>query len=254
MLLRRVIEHVKAQNWTAVGIDFFIVVVGVFVGLQVSNWNDDRNDLIQEQNYLSRLHAEVIEAEASTAPAVTFRSAVQETLDGFLELLETGADTTRLSGQACTSIFFSHMYEDPFLTLPSIAELLGSGQLSILQDDDLRHLLATHAQRLEGSDRLIRGLQGDRVVMTSRHPDQIQLKPKIYDFFEDEIAFFASEIEDMAACDFNAMRNNPAFRNDIIDNTSRHGAYVDAFQLQFEHLQNIHIALDRVLRIDHEDS
>ncbi len=42
MLLRRVIEHVKAQNWTAVALDFVIVVVGVFIGIQVANWNDLR--------------------------------------------------------------------------------------------------------------------------------------------------------------------------------------------------------------------
>ena len=42
MLLRSVIEHVKAQNWLAITIDFLIVVIGVFVGIQVSNWNDDR--------------------------------------------------------------------------------------------------------------------------------------------------------------------------------------------------------------------
>lgn len=42
MLLRRMIEHVKAQNWTAVGLDFFIVVVGVFIGIQLGNWNDAR--------------------------------------------------------------------------------------------------------------------------------------------------------------------------------------------------------------------
>ena len=42
MLLRRIIEHVKAQNWFAVGIDFVIVVVGVFIGIQVANWNDAR--------------------------------------------------------------------------------------------------------------------------------------------------------------------------------------------------------------------
>lgn len=47
MILRRFIEHVKAQNWTAVALDFIIVVLGVFVGLQVSNWNDARsNDAI----------------------------------------------------------------------------------------------------------------------------------------------------------------------------------------------------------------
>ncbi|MBO6697184.1 MAG: hypothetical protein JJ931_17450 [Henriciella sp.] len=42
MLLRRITKHVKDQNWFAVGIDFFIVVFGVFIGIQVSNWNDVR--------------------------------------------------------------------------------------------------------------------------------------------------------------------------------------------------------------------
>ena len=40
MILRSVTQHVKDQNWFAVVLDFIIVVVGVFVGLQVSNWNE----------------------------------------------------------------------------------------------------------------------------------------------------------------------------------------------------------------------
>jgi hypothetical protein len=42
MLFRRVRDHVVHQNWTAIAIDFLIVVAGVFVGTQVSNWNSDR--------------------------------------------------------------------------------------------------------------------------------------------------------------------------------------------------------------------
>ena len=44
MRLRRINEHVKTQNWFAVGLDFVIVVVGVFIGIQVSNWNEARGD------------------------------------------------------------------------------------------------------------------------------------------------------------------------------------------------------------------
>lgn len=33
MIVRRVIEHVKAQNWTAVGIDFVSVGGGVVIGI-----------------------------------------------------------------------------------------------------------------------------------------------------------------------------------------------------------------------------
>jgi hypothetical protein len=42
MILRRVIAHFRKQEWTAIAIDFIIVVVGVFVGLQVNNWNEGR--------------------------------------------------------------------------------------------------------------------------------------------------------------------------------------------------------------------
>ena len=59
MLFRRVLQHVKDQNWTAVGIDFVIVVVGVFIGLQVANWNDARSDRQTEVLYLQRLQQEL---------------------------------------------------------------------------------------------------------------------------------------------------------------------------------------------------
>ena len=59
MLLRRVIKHVKEQNWTAVALDFCIVVVGVFIGIQVANWNADRAQREVEKRYASYLHEEI---------------------------------------------------------------------------------------------------------------------------------------------------------------------------------------------------
>jgi hypothetical protein len=54
MILRRVTEHVKAQNWFAVAIDFLIVVVGVFIGIQVANWNAARAVREGEKAYMLR--------------------------------------------------------------------------------------------------------------------------------------------------------------------------------------------------------
>lgn len=42
MLLRRITQHVKDQNWFAVGIDFVIVVVGILIAFQITNWNEAR--------------------------------------------------------------------------------------------------------------------------------------------------------------------------------------------------------------------
>ena len=41
MLLRRVTKDVRNQNWVAIGIDFAIVVIGVFIGLQATSWNEE---------------------------------------------------------------------------------------------------------------------------------------------------------------------------------------------------------------------
>ena len=59
MLLRRITEHVKDQNWTAVALDFVIVVVGVFVGIQVANWNDARTNAYREVEMLATIYDEL---------------------------------------------------------------------------------------------------------------------------------------------------------------------------------------------------
>lgn len=55
MILRRVIMHVRNQEWTAIAIDFAIVVLGVFVGIEVSNWNASLADRSNEMLYLGYL-------------------------------------------------------------------------------------------------------------------------------------------------------------------------------------------------------
>lgn len=59
MILRRLTEHVQNQNWFAVGIDFFIVVVGVFIGIQVANWNEEQAFKAKETVLLGELRREL---------------------------------------------------------------------------------------------------------------------------------------------------------------------------------------------------
>ncbi len=59
MILRRVIAHFRKQEWTAIFLDFVIVVVGVFVGLQVSNWNAARVERAAEIGYLAAMKDDV---------------------------------------------------------------------------------------------------------------------------------------------------------------------------------------------------
>ena len=59
MLLRRLGEAIRQQNWFTVVIEILVVVVGIFLGLQVDDWNNERKDRILEQRYLERLLVDV---------------------------------------------------------------------------------------------------------------------------------------------------------------------------------------------------
>jgi hypothetical protein len=55
MILRRLTENLRAQNWTAISIEFLIVVVGVFVGTWVANWNQERTTKAETRRMVAQL-------------------------------------------------------------------------------------------------------------------------------------------------------------------------------------------------------
>jgi hypothetical protein len=59
MILRRLTENLRAQNWTAIAIEFLIVVVGVFIGTQVANWNQGRLEKVETERLLLNLAPEL---------------------------------------------------------------------------------------------------------------------------------------------------------------------------------------------------
>lgn len=52
MLLRSLTKHVKDQNWFAVALDFFIVVIGILIAFQITNWSERRGEARQEAEFM----------------------------------------------------------------------------------------------------------------------------------------------------------------------------------------------------------
>ena len=59
MIFRRLAQSLKEQNWTTIFIEFVLLVLGVFLGLQAANWNDARNDRALESTYLASLAEDI---------------------------------------------------------------------------------------------------------------------------------------------------------------------------------------------------
>lgn len=55
MILRKFADHFRRHDWFAVVVDFSVVVLGIFVAVQVNNWNQSRIDKAEEKLLLSAL-------------------------------------------------------------------------------------------------------------------------------------------------------------------------------------------------------
>ncbi|MEP7315132.1 MAG: hypothetical protein ABI667_00380 [Sphingomicrobium sp.] len=60
MIFKRFAANLRAQNWFAIGIEFTIVVAGVFVGTQVSNLNEARIERVENERMLRNLKPEIV--------------------------------------------------------------------------------------------------------------------------------------------------------------------------------------------------
>jgi len=89
MILRRMIEHVRTQNWTAVFLDFVIVVVGVFMGIQLGNWNEARALKAQERSYLVLLHEELVQNAERSARFLDYYTSVTDAGERALAFLKS---------------------------------------------------------------------------------------------------------------------------------------------------------------------
>ena len=58
MIFKRTVANLRAQNWLAILIELFIVIVGVFIGNQVSNWNNGRIEQRENVRMLRNLKPE----------------------------------------------------------------------------------------------------------------------------------------------------------------------------------------------------
>ena len=59
MILRRLTQSLKEQNWTAIVIEFVLLVIGVFLGIQVGNWNQEREQRNMSVAFSARLREDL---------------------------------------------------------------------------------------------------------------------------------------------------------------------------------------------------
>lgn len=99
MIFRRITEHWKAQNWTAVALECAIVVVGVYLGIGASNSNEA--PLERAQDYLARIRSDLESDADALQRRIDYWTAVTEQGRVALAFAERGMAAEYSVGVSC---------------------------------------------------------------------------------------------------------------------------------------------------------
>lgn len=150
MILRSVTKHIRDQNWFAVFLDFAIVVVGVFVGIQVSNWDQERKNNALAADYVQRIKIDIIEQVSLLNHMSNYYQLVskhgQAAIDAFNQPTES------LGSQFLIDLFQSSQRLNFVVNQSTYDELLSTGRIANIRNKRIRNLITNYYRRISSSN------------------------------------------------------------------------------------------------------
>ena len=149
MILRRLAEGIRGQNWFTVALEILIVVVGIFIGLQADDWNRARIDRGLETRYLERLHADL---QTDFDRMARSENLANRRMQQVVLLLDGIADPQVAASQP---VQFIEAVEKAGwqsyrpLTPNAYAELIGTGRTTLIRSENLRDDFSNYYARID---------------------------------------------------------------------------------------------------------
>jgi hypothetical protein len=151
MILRRFAEALKQQNWTSICIEFVLLVAGVFLGIQVANWNESRLERAVERQSLLLLLKEVEQNAAYAQYVIDNAEARLRDAAAVVAMLQQKPPGT---GDANSGVVSLATYRASTPISVIFDALRSSGKLATIQSDALRVRLSVYESLILYNERL----------------------------------------------------------------------------------------------------
>jgi hypothetical protein len=156
MILRRIASAFRKQDWFTVAVETLIVVFGVFIGLQVNNWNAASQDRAREAIVLEQLTSEFSMAVGEGQRAQVEAEASLVATRDVLKAIRHGQEPDDSEAFLKTLGIAGEFVPGPTEPVTLVELMSGGGGLSALTSPDLRtaliryHEIAEYQRDLSG--------------------------------------------------------------------------------------------------------
>ncbi|WP_297833496.1 hypothetical protein [Thermomonas sp.] len=136
--IRRTVERLRKHDWTGVIVELMVLVIGVYLGVQASNWNEDWQNERKAADFTQRLQADLsIEAWGWQFQHHYF----SQVLDNARRAADALAGDLPLSDEALlVSAYRATQYSEYVHHRATYDELVSTGQIGLIRDPGLRRL------------------------------------------------------------------------------------------------------------------
>ncbi len=148
MIPRRIIESLKNQDIGTLIAEVFVVVIGIFIGLQVDDWNSERKERIDEQLYLAELMEDFTANQAILDETTELLKETLVAMNGLMEQSALEAPTWSVQELNAAVRLIQDM-PSFFPVSRAYDNLTGSGDLKILRSRELKNAFALYFARFK---------------------------------------------------------------------------------------------------------
>ena len=208
MIHKRLANAIGEHNWFTVAIEILIVVAGIFIGLQVDDWNNARKDRQIEQRYLERIYADLT-VDISSMPNGTELARERRAMGELLLQALGQPDPVRADPSAFMyAIERANYTYSPSSENDTFEELKYSGELQIIRNDELRAALTGYYKKFEDFQQWGYLRESEQVGYNNAKLGILTAK-QIYALNNYEISAVFTESEALETLE--RIRNKPAF-------------------------------------------
>jgi hypothetical protein len=173
MIGRRIAATIGHQPWTSIAIELLIVVLGVFIGIQVSNWNQQRVTDQQAAVFTAHLKADLREEDWRYQFLIAYNQEVLANADRTVGALD---GTRSLPDEALlVSAYRASQYKQGLRRRSTYDELISTGTIGLIRDQRLRDT-AMRIYNVQTFDNMVReGMQSRyREAFRMSLPNEVQ--------------------------------------------------------------------------------
>jgi len=138
MILSRITRALREQNWFAVALEFVIVIAGVVIGFQVTEWNADRIARQDEALILTRLETDYQELSDRIDWAIERNIAIFDALSRLMDVIQSEEPQPANPEQFRQDLDTAFTGVLGPLRSSTIVELTSAGNMNLIRDDTLR--------------------------------------------------------------------------------------------------------------------